>query len=52
MDPADFVLSKFKKSERKELNLTVSLAADAVQDYIEYGIDYVMNKYNQPKTPV
>jgi peptidyl-tRNA hydrolase, PTH1 family len=51
MDPADFVLSKFKKSERKELDLTVNLAVDAVQDYIEHGIDYVMNKYNQPKTP-
>jgi peptidyl-tRNA hydrolase, PTH1 family len=51
MDPADYVLSKFKKSERKELDLTFNLAVDAVQDYIEYGIDYVMNKYNQPKTP-
>ena len=51
MDPADFVLSKFKKSERKELNLTISLAADAAADYIDHGIDFVMNKYNQPKTP-
>jgi peptidyl-tRNA hydrolase, PTH1 family len=51
MDPADFVLSKFKKSERKELNLTISLAVDAISDYIDHGIDYVMNKYNQPKTP-
>jgi len=51
MDPADFVLSKFKKSERKQLDLTLSLAADAVQDYIEHGIEYVMNKYNMPKTP-
>jgi peptidyl-tRNA hydrolase, PTH1 family len=51
MDPADFVLSRFKKSERKELDLTISLAAEAIADYIDYGIDYVMNKYNQPKTP-
>lgn len=51
MDPADFVLSKFKKSERKQLDLTINLAADAAADYIEHGIDYVMNKYNQPKIP-
>ncbi|HEX7561153.1 MAG TPA: aminoacyl-tRNA hydrolase [Candidatus Humimicrobiaceae bacterium] len=51
MDPADFVLSKFKKSEHKELNLTIGLAADAIADYIDHGIDYVMNKYNQPKIP-
>ena len=51
MDPADFVLSKFKKSEQKEIKLTFGLAADAVADYIDHGIEYVMNKYNQPKTP-
>jgi len=49
MDPADFVLSKFKKSELKELDLMVGLAVDAVEDYIVHGIDYTMNKYNQPK---
>ena len=27
----------------------VRLAADAVEDYIAHGIDYAMNKYNQPK---
>ncbi len=52
MDPADFVLSKFKKSETKALDLMVSLSADAVRDYIAYDIGYVMNKYNQPKTSV
>jgi PTH1 family peptidyl-tRNA hydrolase len=51
MDPADFVLSKFKKSERKELDLTLGLACEAVQDYTGHAIEYVMNKYNQPKTP-
>nr|WP_253281459.1 aminoacyl-tRNA hydrolase [Arcanobacterium phocae] len=38
-DPADFVLSQFSASERKELDLMLELAADAVLDVIDHGLD-------------
>ena len=45
-DPADFVLSRFKKLEIACLDLIIEKAVAAIKDYIEYGIDYAMNKYN------
>lgn len=45
-DPADFVLSKFKRNEVKLLDSVISTCVDALKDYIENGIDYAMNKYN------
>ena len=45
-DPSDFVLSSFKKSEKSELEFLADRAVDALKDYIEYGIQYSMNKYN------
>ncbi|USR79207.1 aminoacyl-tRNA hydrolase [Arcanobacterium pinnipediorum] len=38
-DPADFVLSEFSAGERKELGVMLELAADAVIDVIELGLD-------------
>ncbi|WP_216381805.1 aminoacyl-tRNA hydrolase [Arcanobacterium phocae] len=38
-DPADFVLSQFSASERRELDLMLELAADAVLDVIDHGLD-------------
>jgi len=45
-DPADFVLSKFKRSEIRELDSIISISVEALKDYIENGINYAMNKYN------
>lgn len=43
---ADYVLKKFNCRELKELELLCEKAAETLTDYIEYGIDYCMNKYN------
>lgn len=45
-DPADFVLSKFKKRETRELDSIISISVEALKDYVENGINYAMNKYN------
>jgi PTH1 family peptidyl-tRNA hydrolase len=45
-DPADFVLSKFKKEERDEINLAVLRAADAVVVWANRGTDECMNQFN------
>ncbi len=47
MDPADYVLSGFKTEEKPVIAETVKLAANAVEDWINKGITYVMNRYNQ-----
>ncbi len=49
-DLADFVLSKFSKSERQIIDKAIIKAADAVDEFIVNGIDSAMNKYNI-KTP-
>lgn len=38
-DPADYVLSDFSSTERKELPLLISLAADAVVDVMSEGLE-------------
>ena len=48
-DPADFVLGKFTKDERKEIDLSVQDAADAVTDWANEGIEAAMNKWNTNK---
>jgi peptidyl-tRNA hydrolase, PTH1 family len=45
-DPADFVLDKFSKTENREINNIINISVDALKEYIEYGIDFAMNKYN------
>jgi PTH1 family peptidyl-tRNA hydrolase len=44
---ADYVLKKFNCRELKELDLFCEKAAKSLSDYVEYGIDYSMNKYNR-----
>ncbi|AJC69033.1 peptidyl-tRNA hydrolase [Trueperella pyogenes TP8] len=41
-DPADFVLSDFSSTEVKELDLLITLAADAVEDVLLLGLDKAM----------
>lgn len=46
MDLADFVLSKFTSEERKIIDKEVELAADAVFEILDCGIESAMNKIN------
>jgi len=46
MDPADYVLSDFSASERKELEFLVDRAADMVESVIEYGVEPTQNRYH------
>jgi len=45
-DPADYVLGKFSKAERPEIDAAVWRAADAVAVWVRRGIDECMNEYN------
>lgn len=45
-DPADFVLGKFTKDERKEMDICLHEAADAVMDWAGDGIETAMNRWN------
>jgi len=45
-DPADFVLSKFSKSEQEELPGLIARAAEAAIDFIDHGMQQAMNKFN------
>ena len=46
-DTADYVLSKFSKSETAEIKKAVERAAGAVADWVLRGIDFCMNQYNR-----
>ncbi len=46
MNSVDFILNKFKSSENKELSIILDTCADAVECFIENGIDATMNRYN------
>jgi peptidyl-tRNA hydrolase, PTH1 family len=46
-DPVDFVLARFSSSERKELPLLISDAADAVERVVEVGPERAMNEVNE-----
>lgn len=45
-DLADFVLSRFGKSEKDDIQISFVKAAEAVETIIKEGIDPAMNKYN------
>ena len=45
-DPADYVLSEFSSSERKQLGELVSRGADAIERIVEIGVDRAMNEVN------
>jgi PTH1 family peptidyl-tRNA hydrolase len=46
MDPADYVLTDFSAAERKELELFVDRAADAVEAVLTKGLDWAQNTYH------
>jgi PTH1 family peptidyl-tRNA hydrolase len=45
-DVADFVLSKFTREDRQEIDDAISRAATALADWVRLGIAYCMNQYN------
>lgn len=45
-DVADYVLSKFAKDEKKEVEQAVESAAQAVMDWVTHGTHECMNRYN------
>ena len=44
-DAADYVLDKFSKNEREEVEIGVQMSTDIIRDYLTEGIEYAMNKY-------
>ena len=50
-DLADHVLSIFERSERAELELFITRAADAAEMFVAEGIGKVMNTYNPEAAP-
>lgn len=48
MDAADYVLGKFTKDERVEMDIAVLNAADGVEQWIREGVQKTMNKLNAP----
>jgi PTH1 family peptidyl-tRNA hydrolase len=45
-DPADYVLSNFSSTERKELPAILERAADAVEQVVAEGVERAMNVHN------
>ncbi len=46
MDRADYVTSRFAKSEAPVVERVTSAAARALRDWLRYGVDAVRNRYN------
>ena len=42
----DYVLKKFSKKEMETLEETLSKMPNMAEDFVNYGIDYIMNHYN------
>jgi PTH1 family peptidyl-tRNA hydrolase len=45
-DAADFVLGRFTKHEKPEVDVAIARAADAVEIWIREGIAVTMNRFN------
>jgi len=47
-DPADFVLSDFASTQRKELEFLIDRAADAIEAVIVHGVEAAQNTFHAP----
>jgi len=47
IDPADYVLAPFRKSELKEVGGIIDAAASCVESWITQGLSETMNNYNK-----
>ncbi len=45
-DPADFVLKRFSAAERKDVELAVDLAADAIEALLHEGLEPAQNRFH------
>jgi PTH1 family peptidyl-tRNA hydrolase len=45
-DPADYVLSDFSSTERKELDFLVDRCADIVESIIQHGLEHTQNAFH------
>jgi PTH1 family peptidyl-tRNA hydrolase len=50
-DPADWVLTRWNATERKEVPFVVEAAADAVETWLDQGIDRAMDRHNRAPEP-
>lgn len=50
MDTKDYVLGKFSKEERKELEQVISLSCEILDDYLSMSFDLLMNRYNKKQS--
>ena len=48
MDAADFVLRRFTGAERSEIDVTIQLAADAVEHIVEHGLASAQQRHHAP----
>jgi|HubBroStandDraft_6_1064221.scaffolds.fasta_scaffold461453_2 PTH1 family peptidyl-tRNA hydrolase len=48
MDPADFVLSRFRRNEEKPMEAAVIRAAEGIEIWIRSGLNRAMNQVNAP----
>ena len=46
-DTADYVLSRFSKAEKTDIERVVETATGAVANWVQNGIDFCMNQYNR-----
>ena len=46
VEAVDFVLTEFRPGERRVMEESLELAAQAVEDWVRHGIEWVMNRYN------
>ncbi|HHW60337.1 MAG TPA: aminoacyl-tRNA hydrolase [Syntrophomonadaceae bacterium] len=46
-DPVDWVLSKFQREEKELITAAINQAADAIESWVNQGLDQAMNTYNQ-----
>jgi len=46
MDPADYVLQDFSRSEEELLNMVITQACEAALAFITTGLEKAMNTYN------
>jgi len=51
-DMVDYVLSRFRKAERRIVSEVVGRAADAAETILTTGIEQAMNRFNAPVTPI
>ena len=51
MDPADYVLGRFARSEEKELESCVARAVEAARMVVEMGAVKAMNEFNRRRAP-